>query len=332
MTRSQRCTPGGGSRESTPQPPPQRSLREVANAATSAADIVASRPGSIVVEWDPAAVELAFDSRFLVLASPHLLDGVYTDIRIASLVWVDPAGFDLLDDGGEPVAATQPTAVAPWRRFELQVGRAYSMRLHVGEERRLRQRGEVRYGKLYGLLGGEPPVKALSVAFYRRVFAASMESFRGAFATSAGSAERAASNQAEWFAAYWGRDTPPGEGTVVAALEARTRGALVQQLLPKHGNEVMQSGHAVLWLSLMNEAVEEVLLRPKRGGEGTSRSSNANRARVLAEAVMRFCLHFLAFFDFTPRQLLLQRLTVQDWLEALPSGDLDWPIGDGAKL
>jgi truncated hemoglobin YjbI len=179
--------------------------------------------------------------------------------------------------------------------------------LRDAEKRRLAARGEVRYGKLYSLLGGEmETVERLSAAFYARVFAqgpagaGGSSSFRDAFVESAGSAAQAAANQSEWFAAYWGKHD------VSAGQEAVERGRLVAQLLPKHPSAVMIGAHAVTWLALMGEAVIEALLpAPRPGG----------RRLVLAEAVLRFALHFLAFFDFTPRELSLQRMVVEAWCE-----------------
>ena len=54
---------------------------------------------------------------------------------------------------------------------------------------------------------------------------------------------------------------------------------------------------AVIWLRLMCEAAEEVIPSP-----------------LLGEAVLRFALHFLAFFDYNPQALCAQRAVVDGWV------------------
>ena len=92
-------------------------------------------------------------------------------------------------------------------------------------------------------------------------------------------------------------------GLGAEALAAQQRGLLARQLVPKHPASLMSGPSAVYWLKLMSQAVDEALLHtPARptSDDISSPSVTGERQLVLAEAVLRFCLHFLAFFDFTP--------------------------------
>ena len=88
--------------------------------------------------------------------------------------------------------------------------------------------------------------------------------------------------------------------------QRKVQGMLLKTLVPKHPEHVMHTPHATEWLQFMCEAADETI-----------------EDGLISEAVLRFALHFLAFFDFTPASLCEQRAVVDDWLEQRESDRRD---------
>ena len=107
---------------------------------------------------------------------------------------------------------------------------------------------------------------------------------------------QAAANQSEWFASYFGRDV-----LEMGAEQRQVQRRLLGTLVPKHPDALMSGANAVVWLGCMCQAVDETL--PPEADAGWE-----------GEAVLRFALHFLAFFDYSPPQLCAQRAVVDGWL------------------
>ena len=175
----------------------------------------------ITIDWEEQDVHLAFDGSKVFLAAPQLIDGVYTDARIASIAWLPAAGFDIFGpvdpEQGPRGAAQVPTTEAtvghgswPVRHFDLEHGCTYELRLTPAGRAALQLRGPIRYAEMFERLGGGHGLKPdapgnqqihrLSTAFYTRVFERGGPSFRGAFADKVSGVEEAAANQAKWFA------------------------------------------------------------------------------------------------------------------------------------
>jgi truncated hemoglobin YjbI len=271
--------------------------------------------GPIVIDWAERDAPLAFDSSpRIVLAAPQLTNGVYTDARLASIAWLPQAGFDLCGplgpddtrDASMPAVVTETKIEGVWtvRYFELERGCRYQLRLSPEGRAALLRRGEIRYADMFALLGGGESlspaapgyrrIKRLSTAFYTRVFERAGPSFRAAFSEHVSSVDEAAHNQAKWFAGYWG-----AMATASAISQKEVQGMLLKSVVPKHPEAIMHTPHALQWLEFMCEAADEAI---------------PERESLLREAVLRFALHFLAFFDFAPKSLCEQRAVVDAWV------------------
>ena len=166
---------------------------------------------AIVIDWATGDAHLAFDAPRLVLAAPQLLDNV-TDVRIASIIWVPAAGFTLAERDGEAVG-WEHKGTGEWavRTFALERGGRYVLSLKPAARAALERRGTLRYAELYDKLDGMVLIQSLSTAFYTRVFASDVPSFRSAFAEKVTGVAQAAANQSEWFAGYWGKLSDNGQ-------------------------------------------------------------------------------------------------------------------------
>jgi len=268
------------------------------------------RPMGIRVEWaeeNKAAGVPAFNTGPLSLVAPHLQREV-TDVRLACIWGIAPGDFDLYGPSGELVPFE---ASARYRRFKgLEVGRTYKLLLrhHAIQELRTTRRYVP-----YRYLGGDGHLAAaqlerMSSRFYSRVWATRHPaSFKASFEESAGTAERAATNQAVWLARYFGVgggfSSSPGQKLPAGRSSAADRedgdtlaltqreGRLVAQLTPKHPDRVMRLDHALAWLQHMTLSVKETI-----------------PDALPAHSVRLFLLHFLAFFDFTPDELVTMRV------------------------
>ena len=251
----------------------------------------------IRLDWEEADAHLAFDSSRLVLAAPQLVDGVYTSTRIASIAWIDPDEFDVWDPAAGRLVETAAGEPEGVRLFALEHGATYQLRLRPAGRAQLQLRGPLRYRELYQRLGGMEVIRRLSTAFYTHVLETGPStSLRAAFAGKVDGVAQAAANQSEWFASYFGRDV-----LEMGAEQRQVQRRLLGTLVPKHPDALMSGANAVVWLGCMCQAVDETLPPDADAGwEG--------------EAVLRFALHFLAFFDYSPPELCAQRAVVDGWL------------------
>jgi truncated hemoglobin YjbI len=208
---------------------------------------------------------------------------------------------------GRQVAASQGAgwlSPDPWRDPQQERGCRYQLRLSPEGRAALLRRGEIRYADMFALLGGGESlspaapgyrrIKRLSTAFYTRVFERAGPSFRAAFSEHVSSVDEAAHNQAKWFAGYWG-----AMAAASAIPQKEVQGMLLKSVVPKHPEAIMHTPHALQWLEFMCEAADEAI---------------PERESLLREAVLRFALHFLAFFDFAPKSLCEQRAVVDAWV------------------
>jgi len=159
--------------------------------------------------------------------------------------------------------------------FELQRGAEYEVRATDDGIALLRR--TYRIQELLAAVG-EVQVRDISTAFYGAVFADHEQpQFRALFASQT-SETNAARNQADWFVQVWGGDELYTSGRGLAADE------LIRHMLQKHPGHIMSFQHAQRWLHHMRGAVHTVLVKDPRA----------------RESVMRYLLHFLSFFEFSP--------------------------------
>jgi len=279
---------------------------------TTVSESTLAMPGSIRIEWANSQLS-AFNTGPINLVAPHLQQQV-TDIRIALLQGIAPDDFNLVESTtGELVPFVR--SPSGYRTFKgLQLGSVYQLKLNPAAFRELsvgssRQYVPYRYLCADGFVSDIVLLK-LSTAFYHRVYGSvlSPASFKAAFVKSAGTVEEAACNQAKWFAKYFGLNgrrsgTSREEGDTTKLV--RKEGLLVVALLPKHPGTVMSLAHARIWLIHMKSALSEVF--------------GSAHEHLVPRSILLFTLHFLGFFDFSPKELLSIRSVAFEALDGLDS-------------